>query len=86
VHILVHELGHIRCDHERRSISRAQRETEAESVAFIVCSVLGQELGDVASTYIGGWTDGDAETIAAAQSAIHKAALARSFQVPLGAS
>jgi len=74
VHILVHELGHIGCDHEGRELSRAQRETEAESVAFIVCSVLGLELGDVASTYVAGWSDGNSETIAAAQSAIHKAA------------
>jgi hypothetical protein len=67
-------LGHVRCDHEHRNLSRAQRETEAESVAFIVCSALGLDLGDVASLYVGGWTDGDAETITAAQTAIHKAA------------
>jgi hypothetical protein len=75
VHILVHELGHIRCDHEgRRDISRAQRETEAESVAFVVCSVLGLQLGDVAAVYVGGWTDGDPDKITAAQAAIHTAA------------
>lgn len=75
VHILAHELGHIRCDHEnRRDIPRAQRETEAESVAFIVCSVVGLELGDVAAVYVGGWTDGDPDTITAAQAAIHNAA------------
>ena len=75
VHILVHELGHIHCDHEnRRDILRAQRETEAESVAFIVCSVLGLELDDVAAVYVGGWTDGDPDTITAAQAAIHTAA------------
>jgi hypothetical protein len=74
VHILVHELGHIRCDHgSRRGVSRAQRETEAESVAFIVCSVLGLELGDVAAVYVGGWTDGDPDTITA-ETAIHSAA------------
>ena len=75
VHILVHELGHIRCGHEdRREVSRAQRETEAESVAFIVCTVLGLEVGDVAAIYVGGWTDGDPDTITAAQAAIHTAA------------
>ena len=69
VHILVHELGHIRCDHEgRREVSRAQRETEAESVAFIVSTVLGLDLGDVAAVY------GDPDTITAAQAAIHTAA------------
>jgi hypothetical protein len=75
VHILVHELGHIRCEHEgRREVSRAQRETEAESVAFIVCSMLGLQVGDVAAVYVGGWTDGDPHTITAAQAAIHAAA------------
>ncbi len=53
---------------------RAQRETEAESVAFIVCTVLGLDVGDVAATYVGGWTDGDPDTITAAQTAIHTAA------------
>jgi hypothetical protein len=54
VHILVHELGHIRCGHgERCDISRAQRETEAESVAFIVCTVLGADVDQHAD-------DGDA--------------------------
>jgi antirestriction protein ArdC len=75
VHVLVHELGHIRCDHEtRRDVSRAQRETEAESVAFIVGTVLGLHLRDVAAVYVGGWTDGDPDTITAAQAAIHTAA------------
>jgi antirestriction protein ArdC len=75
VHILVHELGHIRCDHEgRRDIARAQRETEAESVAFIVSTVLGLQMGDVATVYVGGWIDGNPDTITAAQAAIHTAA------------
>jgi antirestriction protein ArdC len=75
VHTLVHELGHLRAGHAtRRDISCAQRETEAESVAFIVCTVLGLQVGDVAATYVGGWTDGDPDTISAAQTAIHQAA------------
>jgi hypothetical protein len=38
VRILAHETaGHIRCDHEHRpDISRGQRETEADSVAYVV--------------------------------------------------
>ena len=55
-------------------MSRAQRESEAESVVFIVCAVLGLAVGDVAATYVGGWTGGDSETITAAQVAIHTAA------------
>jgi IrrE N-terminal-like domain len=75
VHILLHELGHIRCGHEqRRDVGRAQRETEAESVAFIVCAALGLDVADPAAVYVGGWTDGDTDTITAAQAAIHQAA------------
>lgn len=75
VHVLVHELGHIRCGHEqRREISRSQRETEAESVAYIVCTVLGLDVGDVAAVYVGGWTDGEVDTITAAQAAVHQSA------------
>jgi antirestriction protein ArdC len=77
VHVLVHELGHVRCQHGgegKREISRSQRETEAESVAFVVCSVLGFNLGDVSAVYNAGWNDGSPEIITAAQAAIHKAA------------
>ena len=61
-HVLVHQLGArpLR-PRERRDVSRAQRETEAESVAFIVCTTLGLHLGDP-------------DTITAAQAAIHTAA------------
>lgn len=74
VHILVHELGHALCDHENREIMREQRETEAESVAYVVCSALGLDLGDVSTVYVAGWSDGDAEIIQSAAEAIHKAA------------
>lgn len=75
VHVLIHELGHIRADHDtRREVSWAQRETEAESVAFIVATVLGLHVGDVAAVHVGGWTDGDPETITATQAAIHHTA------------
>ncbi len=75
VHVLIHELAHIRAGHAtRREASRAQRETEAESVAFIVCTVLGLDVGDVAAVYVGGWTDGDPDTITAAQAVIQHTA------------
>jgi hypothetical protein len=43
-------------------------------VAFIVSTVLGLNMGDVATVYVGGWSDGDPDTITAAQAAIHTAA------------
>ena len=49
-HILTHELGHIAADHEHRhNISRAQRETEADSIAYVVCSALGFDVGEKAT-------------------------------------
>jgi hypothetical protein len=36
-------------------------------VAFIVSTVLGLEMGDVAAVYVGRWTDGDPDTITAAR-------------------
>ena len=74
VHVLVQELGHIRCGHNGREESQAQRENEAESVAFIVSTVLGLTVGDVTAVYVGGCTDGDPDTIATAQAAIHTTA------------
>ena len=38
--------------------------------------VLGLDVGDPAAIYVGGWTDGDPDTITAAQAAIHQAARA----------
>ena len=38
-------------------------------MTFIVSTVLGLTVGDVTAVYVGGWTDGDPDTIAAAQAA-----------------
>lgn len=78
VAIGLHELGHIQCGHEhRRDIPRGQRETEAESVAYIVGTVLGldPDSRDRSAVYVGGWSDGP-EQLQGAQKAIHEAARA----------
>ena len=53
VRILAHETaGHIRCDHEHRGdISRGQRETEADSVAYVVLAALGLDISSSTVEY-----------------------------------
>ena len=63
VRILAHETaGHIRCDHEhRRDISRGQRETEADSVAYVVLAALGLDISSSTVEYVADWSRGDTE-------------------------
>ncbi len=52
---LVHEVAHemMHRDERRSSTSKCTRETEAEAVAFVVCSAIGLETGSAAQDYIG---------------------------------
>ena len=52
---LVHEVAHemMHRDERRSSTSKCVRETEAEAVAFVVCSAIGLETGSAAQDYIG---------------------------------
>ncbi len=52
---LAHELAHemMHRDERRSSTSKRIRETEAEAVAFVVCSAIGLETGSAAQDYIG---------------------------------
>jgi hypothetical protein len=62
VRILAHEvLGHVRCDHETREVSRAQRETEADSVAYIVLHALGLDISSSTIDYVTGWAGDDTQ-------------------------
>ncbi|WP_214404799.1 ArdC-like ssDNA-binding domain-containing protein [Pseudonocardia lacus] len=74
VAVLAHELGHIRAGHEHRKIGRAQAETEAESIAFIVMAAHGGDSTSSAVPYVAGWSGGDREVIAAAAETVHTAA------------
>src|SRR6266536_2548790 len=57
---LTHELAHILCDHQTRTITRALREVEAESVACIVAAVCGLDTLTYSVPYVAGWaTDRD---------------------------
>ena len=52
---LAHEVAHemMHRDERRSSTTRRVRETEAEAVAFVVCSAIGLETGSAAQDYIG---------------------------------
>jgi N-terminal domain of anti-restriction factor ArdC len=78
IRILAHETcGHIRCDHERRrDVSRQQRETEADSVAFVVLSALGFDISSSSVEYVAGWSDGKAEVLQEAAETVRRVAVA----------
>jgi len=72
---LAHEVAHelLHRGERRRGISRTVRETEAEAVAFIVCSAIGLETGSAAADYIQLW-NGDAATLLESLSFVQQAA------------
>ena len=64
----VHELAHIRCEHLTgarigEDLHRGRRETEAESVAHIVCKALGLDTAAYSDAYVMGWADGDMDLV-----------------------
>ncbi|OLT21174.1 hypothetical protein BJF78_34675 [Pseudonocardia sp. CNS-139] len=64
----IHELAHIRCNHETRreleaDLHQGRRETEAESVAHIVCLALGLDSQRYTDAYVLGWAGGDMELV-----------------------
>jgi antirestriction protein ArdC len=60
-HELAHEMLHR--DERRSATSKRIRETEAEAVAFVVCSAIGLDTGTAAQDYIGLY-GGDAKLLA----------------------
>ncbi|WP_345702785.1 ArdC-like ssDNA-binding domain-containing protein [Pseudonocardia eucalypti] len=76
VRVLAHELGHIRADHEHREIARAQRETEADGIAYVIATACGLDLEESAAGYVAGWSNGDPELLRTAAETVHKAATA----------
>ncbi|MEU7874269.1 ArdC family protein [Dactylosporangium sp. NPDC049140] len=64
----MHELAHIRCEHctgtrVGEDLHRGRRETEAESVAYIVCKALGLDTAAYSDAYVLGWADGDMDLV-----------------------
>ena len=63
-HVLLHELAHeiIHLKEVRKSLSKKQKETEAEAVAYVVSQSIGLETGNASSDYIQLY-NGDRETL-----------------------
>jgi antirestriction protein ArdC len=75
-YVLAHELGHIRADHEhRRDVSRDQRETEAESIAYVVATACGIDSAISSTPYVAGWSEGDPEILTAAADLVRREAV-----------
>ncbi|MFP5070950.1 hypothetical protein ACLFMI_14970 [Pseudonocardia nantongensis] len=76
----IHELAHIRCGHLEQFgyvapvAHRGREETEAESVAHIVCKAFGLDSEPYTDAYVMGWADGDIDVVrAAATTVLHVA-------------
>jgi hypothetical protein len=52
---LTHELAHILCEHETRTVPRSLPEVEAESVACIVAAICGLDTLQYSVPYVAGW-------------------------------
>ena len=52
---------------------RGTKETEAESVAYVVAGLLGMDTSRYSIGYVAGWSEGDAETIKATAARVLRA-------------
>jgi hypothetical protein len=75
--VLVHELAHERLHKgdRRKDTTTTVRETEAEAVAFVVCSALGLSTNGAAANYIGLY-NGDADLLMASLALVQQTAAA----------
>lgn len=75
---LIHEIAHVILHIEDEDFDyrtcRGQAEIEAESVAFVVCSVLGLPTDDYSFAYVGGWSNGDMDEVRKAGERVAKTA------------
>src|SRR4051794_29843486 len=62
----IHELGHVLMHNVtplEMGALRNRIEVEAESVAYVVCDLLGVDAGDYSIPYVASWAAGDAERV-----------------------
>ncbi|WP_203909544.1 ArdC family protein [Rhizocola hellebori] len=64
----LHELAHIRCEHTTgvrlgENLHRGRKETEAESIAHLVCRALGLDSRAYTDAYVLGWANGDMDLV-----------------------
>lgn len=65
IHEAAHVLLHAEEDHAEYVAHRGVKETEAESVAYIVAGIFGLDTAAYSVGYVAGWSKTDAETIKA---------------------
>jgi hypothetical protein len=75
----LHELAHIRCEHADgtrfgEDLHRGRKETEAESVAHIVCKALGLDTKAYSDAYVLGWAEGDLDLVKTSAETVLKVA------------
>lgn len=74
LHEAAHVLLHAEEDRAEYVQHRGVKETEAESVAYVVAGILGLDTSAYSIGYVAGWSDGDAETIKATAGRVLRAA------------
>ena len=74
IHEVTHSLLHTKEEMKKNPKSREQKEIEAESVAYIVCSYLGIDSAEYSFEYVCGWSMGDTKIVAKSMDTIKKTA------------
>lgn len=74
IHEAAHVLLHAEEDHAEYIAHRGIKETEAESVAYIVAGIFGLDTAAYSVGYVAGWSKADAETIKATAGNVLRAA------------
>lgn len=74
LHEAAHVILHADEDHAEYVEHRGTKETEAESVAYVVAGILGLDTSAYSVGYVAGWSNCDAETIKATAANVLRAA------------
>ena len=74
LHEAAHVILHSEEDPSEYIAHRGVKETEAESVAYVVAGILGMDTSDYSIGYVAGWSKGDAEVIKATAANVLRAA------------
>lgn len=74
IHEVTHSLLHNEEEMKKNPKSREQKEVEAESVAYLVCSYLGIDSAEYSFEYVSAWALGDVKLITKSMDTIKKTA------------
>ncbi|MFD1716156.1 ArdC-like ssDNA-binding domain-containing protein [Amnibacterium flavum] len=74
LHEAAHVILHAAEDHAEYIAHRGIRETEAESVAYVVAGILGLDTTSYSIGYVAGWSHGEADTIRSTAARVLKTA------------